>query len=71
MKQIKGFSATYAVINTAEYNNDGKWQIVTAEQGELASLGFDAEDVERIGELGIGDALRDFVYNGVIVIRIA
>ena len=68
---IEGDVRTFLVINTVEYNNDGRWCVTSCTLTELEGLGFDAEDRERIGELIVGDSLRDFDFRGVIVIRVA
>lgn len=68
---IFGDVKTFIVINTVEYNNDGRWSATSVNQLGLEGLGFDAEDRERIGELSVGDSLRDFDFRGVIVIRVA
>lgn len=71
MKQIEGDKRVFAVINTADYNNDGKWAIAAVSLEELGRLGFEAEDIERIESVGIGTALENFEELGVIVIRVA
>lgn len=70
---IEGNAKRFLVINTVEYNNDGCWcvQDASANLSELNGLGFDGADVERIWELGVGDMLSDFDFQGVIVIRVA
>jgi hypothetical protein len=68
---IEGDVRHFIVINTVEYNNDGRWCATPCALAELENLGFDFDDVGRIQELGIGDSLRDFDFHGVIVIRVA
>lgn len=72
MKEISGDTRVFVVINTTEYNNDGKWGVTTVAFNELESIGFNfAEDVKRIDDLLVGEMLNEFCYRGVIVIRIA
>lgn len=71
MKKVFGNTRMFAVINTTEYNDDGVWCITTASSLELEALGFDAEETTRIDALAIGEVLKDFCFDGVIVIRIA
>ena len=66
-----GDTRTFVVINTTEYNNDGRWCIQTAGFADLPELGFDEEAVKRIEQIGVGSMLDDFDFYGVIVIRIA
>ena len=66
-----GDTRMFAVINTTQYNNDGVWCITTASYLELDGLGFDAEEINRIDALTVGEVLKDFCFDGVIVIRIA
>ena len=71
MEKVFGITRVFAVINTTEYNNDGTWCITTASVLELHSLGFDEEETNRIDALAVGEVLKDFCFDGVIVIRIA
>lgn len=68
---IKGDSRAFLVINTAEYNNDGRWVVQAVRLDELAQRGFVYAEIQKIDSLEIGWEMRDFDYTGVIVIRIA
>ena len=69
--EIFGDIRTYLVVNTTEYNNDGKWAVQSAHLDELNALGFEVEDVLKISLMSIGEVLSDWSYNGLIVIRLA
>lgn len=69
--EMSGDTRVFLVINTTEYNNDGKWGVIKAGIEDLANLGFDDEDIERIDGLNVGGILTDFDFNGVILIRVA
>lgn len=71
MKEISGDTRVFVVINTTEYNNDGRWGVTTVAFNELESVGFHEEDVKRIDEILVGEILTDWDFTGVIVIRIA
>lgn len=68
---MKGDTRVFVVINTTDYNEDHRWSVVNAEIDDLAGLGFDEVEIERIDGLNVGGILNDFDFNGVIVIRIA
>ena len=68
---MTGDNRVFCVINTTEYNNDGKWGVIRAYFEDLDGLGFDKVDIERIDGINVGGILNDFDFNGVIVIRVA
>ena len=64
----------FLVINTVEYNADGKYTVQDTDFDGLKGLGFEEEEVNKIDQLGIGDMLgadEDFSEFGVYVMRIA
>lgn len=69
--EIFGDIRTYLVVNTTEYNNDGKWAVQSAHLDELNALGFEVEDVLKISLMSIGEVLSDWDYDGCMVIRVA
>lgn len=69
--EMTGDTRVFLVINTAEYNRDGKWAVQDSSFGNLDALGFDEVDVERIDGLNVGGILNDFDFIGVLVIRVA
>ncbi len=71
MKAIEGDARMWLIINTAEYNNDGLWAAQAAKYDELDGLGFDVEERGRIEQMSVSEVLMDFVYNGVIVVRVS
>ena len=71
MKQIEGDTRVFCVINTTEYNNDGKWGVISAGINDLPDLGFDPVNIEQIDGIDVGGILNEFDFNGVIVIRVA
>lgn len=61
----------YAIINTAAYNNDGKWSIIVVDLEELKRLGFDDKEVEDVKNLDMGEQIG-FEYGlDAQVVRIA
>lgn len=68
---LTGDARVFAVINTAEYNEDHRWCVATVSIDDLDDFGFDAVAIERIDGLNVGGILNDFDFNGVIVIRVA
>lgn len=71
MKEINGDARVFVVINTTEYNNDGKWCVQTASFAQLPELGFTTEDLKTIDGITVGWMVDHFDYKGVLVIRIA
>ena len=66
-----GVNKAFAIINTADYNDDGNGGVIVCNTDEeLDSLGFNKEDIEKINLIGIGEYLSDFDFDGVMVIRI-
>ena len=61
----------YAIINTAAYNNDGKWSIIVVDLEELKRLGFDDKEVEDVKNLDMGEQIG-FEYGlDAQVVRVA
>lgn len=71
MKEISGDSRMWLVVNTAEYNEDGRWAVQAANLDELDGLGFSVEDRGRIDRMSVSEVLTDWDYRGLIVIRLA
>lgn len=69
--EMSGDTRVFLLINTTEYNNDGKWGVIKASIEELDGLGLDSEDVKRVDNIDVGDVLTDFDFRGVMVIRVA
>ena len=69
--EITGDTRVFLVINTVNYNGDGKWAVQDSSFGNLVNLGFGEEDVERIDGLNANGVLTDFDFDGVIVVRVA
>ena len=69
---LSGDVRRFAVINTVDYNGDGQWAVQVVAFHELDALGFDEQDMVRIGSLGVGDIVNDFAdYEGCLVVRVA
>lgn len=68
---MSGDVRVFLVINTTEYNNDGKWAVVDASFAALRCLGFDDEEVDKIDGMSIGESASDFAFHGVIIVRVA
>ena len=71
MKTIEGsVEKVFAVINTTNYNDDGKYAVTIAKMSELPDLGFDAEEINKLDNVEV-DTLMITDYVGAFVMRIA
>ena len=71
MKTIGGsVEKVFAVINTTNYNDDGKYAVTIAKMSELPDLGFDAEEINKLDNVEV-DTLMITDYVGCYVMRIA
>ena len=71
MKTIGGsVEKVFAVINTTNYNDDGKYAVTIAKMSELPDLGFDAEEINKLDNVEV-DTLMTTDYVGCYVMRIA
>lgn len=71
MKRIDGsIEKVYVVINTTNYNNDGKYAVTTAKLSEMTELGFREDELEKLSDMEVDEiGTTDFV--GCYVMRIA
>jgi hypothetical protein len=70
MKKINGNVKMFCLINTTNYNNDGKYNVNVCNFDELFQLGFDESDKKKLDNMEVDDlSYTDFV--GCYVIRIA
>ena len=71
MKRIDGsIENVYVVINTTNYNNDGKYAVTTAKLSEMAELGFGVDELKKLSKMEVDEiGTTDFV--GCYVMRIA
>lgn len=58
------------VINTTEYNGDGKWLVTTSPLSNMSNLGFGG-DIDRLNAMPVGGVAKDMDNHGVIVGRVA
>ena len=70
MKKIQGNNKMFVVINSTKYNEDNNYSVQVANLNELAELGFDKEQREKLDEAKVDD-LMFTDYTGCYVIRIA
>ena len=71
MKTIGGsVEKVFAVINTTNYNDDGKYAVTIAKMSELPDLGFDVEEINKLDNVEV-DTLMITDYVGCYVMRIA
>ena len=71
MKVIEGsVEKVFAVINTTNYNDDGKYAVTIAKMSELPEVGFDAEEINKLDNVEV-DTLMITDYVGCYVMRIA
>lgn len=76
MKTINGIvnkksEHRYAIINTAAYNNDGKWSVIVVDLEELKDLGFDDKEVENVSNLDMGEQIGFDYGLDAQVVRVA
>lgn len=66
--QISGDEKRFAIINTTEYNYDGKYQIAIFGIGEAEQLGFDESETEQIDKMLIGEqAVFDYGFSAQVI----
>ena len=71
MKKVNGNVKMFVIINTTNYNEDGKYGVTICNFVELFELGFDEkEDKQKLDDMEVDDLiLTDYV--GCYVMRIA
>lgn len=64
MNILQGMATTnmYAVINTADYNNDCQYSVIVSDFYGLRPLGFDDNDLENVKELKVGEQYASYDY---------
>ena len=71
MKVIEGsVEKVFAVINTTNYNDDGKYAVTIAKMSELPEVGFDVDEINKLDNVEV-DTLMATDYVGCYVMRIA
>ena len=71
MKTIEGsVEKVFAVINTTNYNDDGKYAVTIAKMPELPEVGFNADEINKLDNVEV-DTLMITDYVGCYVMRIA
>lgn len=71
MKVIEGnVEKVFAVINTTNYNDDGKYAVTIAKMPELSEVGFDANEINKLDNVDV-DTLMTTDYVGAFVMRLA
>lgn len=71
MKVIEGsVEKVFAVINTTNYNDDGKYAVTIAKMSELPEVGFNADEINKLDNVDV-DTLMTTDYVGAYVMRIA
>ena len=71
MKVIEGsVEKVFAVINTTNYNDDGKYAVTIAKMSELPEVGFNADEINKLDNVEV-DTLMITDYVGCYVMRIA
>ena len=71
MKTIGGsVEKVFAVINTTNYNDDGKYAVTIAKMSELPEVGFNADEIDKLDDVEI-DSLMTTNEVGCYVMRIA
>ena len=71
MKTIGGsVEKVFAVINTTNYNDDGKYAVTIAKMPELPEVGFNADEIDKLDNFEV-DSLIITDEVGCYVMRIA
>lgn len=71
MKVIEGnVEKVFAVINTTNYNDDGKYAVTITKMPELSEVGFDANEINKLDNVDV-DTLMTTDYVGAFVMRLA
>ena len=71
MKTIEGsVEKVFVVINTTNYNNDGKYCVTIAKMSEMDDVGLRKDELSKLDNMDI-DALCTTDYVGCYVMRIA
>ena len=71
MKTIGGsVEKVFAVINTTNYNDDGKYAVTIAKMSELPEVGFNANEINKLDDVEV-DSLMTTDEVGCYVMRIA
>ena len=71
MKVIEGnVEKVFAVINTTNYNDDGKYAVTIAKMSELSEGGCDANEINKLDNVDV-DTLMTTDFVGCYVMRIA
>ena len=71
MKVIEGIvEKVFAVINTTNYNDDGKYAVTIAKMSELPEVGFNADEIDKLDNFEV-DSLITTDEVGCYVMRIA
>ena len=71
MKTIEGsVEKVFAVINTTNYNDDGKYAVTIAKMSELPEVGFNADEIDKLDNFEV-DSLITTDEVGCYVMRIA
>ena len=71
MKTIEGsVEKVFAVINTTNYNDDGKYAVTIAKMSELPEVGFNADEIDKLDNFEV-DSLITTDEVGCYVRRIA
>ena len=71
MKTIGGsVEKVFAVINTTNYNDDGKYAVTIAKMSELPEVGFNADEIDKLDNFEV-DSLIITDEVGCYIMRIA
>ena len=71
MKTIGGsVEKVFAVINTTNHNDDGKYAVTIAKMSELPEVGFNADEIDKLDNFEV-DSLIITDEVGCYVMRIA
>ena len=71
MKVIEGsVEKVFAVINTTNYNDDGKYAVTIAKMSELPEVGFNSDEINKLDNVDV-DTLMTTDFVGAYVMRIA
>lgn len=82
MRQIDGDIRRFILINTTEYNEDGKYGVIDCSYNELEDYGYDKDANDeilrvntdkfiKIDDMVVGDIGESTNFNGAYIMRVA
>lgn len=61
---------TYIIINTADYNGDGRYSVTEANENNLANYGLDEVEIDLCKRLSVGQMIPSEYESGCYFMRV-